>query len=117
MARNHRRDDCYLKRSFTNSIRKICQISDAAPLYNKSPEVDEIMAESDITFNLFIEEVLPKVSKPKQQIAAHLVMSACTAAGKDISELKLSNPELNDHIAELTEMLVGYLVSLNQRGG
>ncbi|MFJ9989796.1 TetR family transcriptional regulator [Pseudomonas putida] len=87
-------------------------LNDAAPLYRDAPEIQQARAAADLTFERFIEEVLPQASAQTRALAGELIVSTFASAGKSFSEQPRTEAQIKAYADAMADMFCAYLTSL-----
>jgi len=87
-------------------------LDDAAPLYRDAPESREARASGDRIIQVFMREALPKAAAADRALAADLITSTLTAAGKQFSESPRTSAEITAFAKAMADMFCAYLKSL-----
>ena len=87
-------------------------LNDAAPLYRDAPEIQQARAAADLTFERFIEEVLPRASAQTRALAGELIVSTFASAGKSFSEQPRTEAQIKAYADAMADMFCAYLTSL-----
>ncbi|WP_108123936.1 TetR family transcriptional regulator [Saccharospirillum mangrovi] len=87
-------------------------LNDAAPLYRDAPEVQEVMAESELLMARFFKEVLPKATRQKRDTVSELILDTLTEAGKSFSETPRTAKEIKTYAEHMADMFCIYLESV-----
>lgn len=90
-------------------------LKDAAPLYRDAPEAQQVRAQADRTVELFMEELLPKVSEATRALAGELITTTFSAIGSSFSETPRTEAEINTYADAVTDMLGAYVKSLQKK--
>jgi AcrR family transcriptional regulator len=90
-------------------------LKDAAPLYRDAPEAQQVRAQADRTIELFMEELLPKVSEATRALAGELITTTFSAIGSSFSETPRTEAEINTYADAVTDMLGAYVKSLQKK--
>ncbi|HGM5579349.1 TPA: TetR family transcriptional regulator [Pseudomonas putida] len=108
-----------LRRLVQVFIRSECEeapmrvaLNDAAPLYRDAPEIQQARAAADLTFERFIEEVLPQASAQTRALAGELIVSTFASAGKSFSEQPRTEAQIEAYADAMADMFCAYLTSL-----
>jgi len=86
-------------------------LDDAAPLYRDAPEAQQAMASGDRIIHVFMREALPNASDGGRALAADLITSTLTAAGKQFSESPRTPAEIKVYCEAMADMFCAYLKS------
>lgn len=89
-------------------------LNDAAPLYRDAPEAQAAREGGERKMQSFLREVLPKASTARRALAADLIGTTMSAAGKDFSESPRKPAEIDAFAGAMADMFVAYLESLGQ---
>lgn len=89
-------------------------LSDAAPLYRDSPEVQKAQAEGDRMIDTFIAEVLPMASASSREQAGDLIMTTLSTVGNEFSRTRRTKAEIKAYADEMADMFCAYLKTLGQ---
>lgn len=84
-------------------------LDDAAPLYRDAPEAHAVRASGEHTMQLFMREAWPKASKARRTLAANLVTTTLSAAGKQFSESPRTPTEIKAYAGAMADMFCAYL--------
>ena len=87
-------------------------LDDAAPLYRDAPEAQAARTAGSGTLAKFMREVLPGVPKPTRDLAASLIKTTLSAAGKEFSESPRTEREIARYSDAMADMFSAYLTSL-----
>ena len=99
-------------RSECDEARMRVALDDAAPLYRDAPESREARASGDRIIQVFMREALPKAAAADRALAADLITSTLTAAGKQFSESPRTSAEITAFAKAMADMFCAYLKSL-----
>jgi AcrR family transcriptional regulator len=86
-------------------------LDDAAPLYRDAPETQEAQSGGIRTIQTFMREVLPTASRARRVLAAELITTTLTAAGKQFSESPRTSAEVTAYADAMADMFCAYLES------
>lgn len=89
-------------------------LDDAAPLYRDVPEAQEVKAEGNRVFRVFMREALPDVSDTVHALACELVMTTLKVGGKTFSETARTPAEIDAYSAAMADMFCAYLEQLTR---
>lgn len=92
-------------------------LADAAPLYRDAPEAKEAKASGERAFQVFMRELLPKVSKAKRDLAADLIKMTFSAVGKEFSEQPRTAREIEAYAGAMGDMFCAYIDGLLRQNG
>jgi AcrR family transcriptional regulator len=84
-------------------------LNDAAPLYRDAPEARESRASTDHTFQVFMQEALPKASEATRALALDLITTTLSAVGKKFSETHPTATEIEAYADAMADMFCAYL--------
>ena len=84
-------------------------LNDAAPLYRDAPEAKEARASGERTVQVFLQEVLPKASKPTRALAGSLISTTLSTVGKKFSESPRTRAEIEAYSEAMADMFWAYL--------
>jgi AcrR family transcriptional regulator len=84
-------------------------LNDAAPLYRDAPEAQEIRVSGGHTAQVFMQEALPEVSEATRALAADLITTTLSAAGKQFSETPRTPVEIETYAGAMADMFCAYL--------
>ncbi|MEW5423437.1 TetR family transcriptional regulator [Amorphus sp. 3PC139-8] len=87
-------------------------LDDAAPLYRDAPEAKAAKANGGRAFRVFMEEALSGTPKHVRNVAAQLILTTLTTAGKDFSESPRSPSEIESYAEAMADMFCAYIISL-----
>jgi len=89
-------------------------LDDAAPLYRDAPEAKAAKAAGERTIQTFMKEALPKASPATRSMAAELIKTTLSSAGKDFSEAPRKPAEIAVFSDAMADMFSAYLESLKR---
>lgn len=84
-------------------------LNDAAPLYRDAPEARQARASMDEAIERFMQELLPEVSAARRLLAADLITTTFTAAGKSFSETPRTRAAIKAYADAMADMFCAYL--------
>jgi AcrR family transcriptional regulator len=87
-------------------------LNDAAPLYRDAPEAHAVRTSADRTVRVFMEEALPEASDATRRLAANLITTTLSAAGKQFSGRPRTAAEIEAYAEAMADMFCAYLKSL-----
>jgi AcrR family transcriptional regulator len=87
-------------------------LDDAAPLYRDAPEAKAAKASGERTILAFMKEALPKAAPATRSVAAELIKTTLSSAGKDFSEAPRKPAEIEAFAGSMADMFCAYLESL-----
>jgi len=88
-------------------------LNDAAPLYRDAPEAREARAPGDRTVHVFMQEALPEASPATRALAADLITTTLSKAGKQFSESSRTAAEIEAYAEAMADMFCAYLKGLD----
>jgi len=89
-------------------------LHDAAPLYRDAPEAKGARASGERTMQAFIQEVRPKASKSARTLAADLIATTLSTAGKRFSESPRARAEIDAYAEAIPDMFCAYLKGIHE---
>jgi AcrR family transcriptional regulator len=89
-------------------------LNDAAPLYRDAPEAQEVRVSGGHTVQVFMQEALPEVSEATRALAADLITTTLSAAGKQFSETPRAPAEIEAYAGAMADMFCAYLNSIEK---
>ena len=89
-------------------------LDDAAPLYRDAPEAKAAKASGERTIQAFMKEALPKAAPATRSMAAELIKTTLSSAGKDFSETPRKPAEIAAFSDAMADMFCAYLESLRR---
>jgi AcrR family transcriptional regulator len=89
-------------------------LDDAAPLYRDALEAQEAKASVDRTFQVFMEEALPKAPVASRILAGNVIITTLGATGKDFSESPRAAAEIKAYANAVADMFCAYLRELER---
>lgn len=89
-------------------------LDDAAPLYRDAPEAKAAKASGERTIQAFMKEALPKESPATRSMAAELIKTTLSSAGKEFSEATRKPAEIAAFSDAMADMFCAYLESLKR---
>jgi AcrR family transcriptional regulator len=89
-------------------------LDDAAPLYRDAPEAKAAKASGERTIQAFMKEALPRASAATRAMAAELIKTTLSSAGKDFSEAPRKPAEIEGFSDAMADMFCAYLESLRR---
>jgi len=99
-------------RSECDEAKMRVALDDAAPLYRDAPETREAMASAERIIHVFMREPMPAASEADRALAADLITSTLTAAGKQFSESPRTSAQIKAYCEAMADMFCAYLESL-----
>jgi AcrR family transcriptional regulator len=90
-------------------------LGDAAPFYRDAPEAQEVHADGDEIVRAFMAEALPSVSDATRATAGDLIVATLSAVGKEFSESRRTDAEIEAWADAMADMFCVYMESLQSR--
>lgn len=90
-------------------------LNDAAPLYRDAPEAQQARASGAQAVLIFMQEALPDATEAARSLAADLITTILSAAGKDFSEIPRTANEIATYADAMADMFCAYLASRRQK--
>jgi AcrR family transcriptional regulator len=87
-------------------------LNDAAPLYRDAPETQEVRASGARTFQAFMREALPNISRGRRALAGEVIMTTLSTVGKRFSETSRTSAEIEAYAGAMADMFCSYLTRL-----
>ncbi|APR78807.1 Transcriptional regulator, TetR family protein [Minicystis rosea] len=87
----------------------------AAPSYHDAPESRAGRRRSRRIIGTFVAAAAPRATPRERRFAAELVITTMTSVGKQVSERRLSDAELDRWADAVSDMLIMYLAQLSPR--
>ncbi|WP_413739054.1 TetR family transcriptional regulator [Sodalis sp. RH21] len=87
-------------------------LSDAAPLYRDAPEALEARLSAARAMQAFLQQALPKATPQNCELAADLIGTTLSAAGKHFSESPRTPAEIGAYADAMADMFCAYLEKL-----
>ncbi len=91
-------------------------LGDAEPFYRDTPEAHSARTSAAAIFRAFMQEVLPEAAEDDRALAAELIETTMTQAGKQFSERPRSLKEIENYARAMSDMFCAYLERLLQDG-
>lgn len=89
-------------------------LSDAAPLYRDAPEALEARASTEQAMERFMQEALPGATAAQRAMAADLITTTLSAAGKQFSATPRAPTQIETYAQAMADMFCAYLASFEQ---
>jgi AcrR family transcriptional regulator len=90
-------------------------LDDAAPLYREAPEAKAARASGEGIVRAFMREALPKASDATRAMAGALITTTLSAVGKQFSETRRTEAEIEAYAVAMADMFCAYLLRLDRR--
>lgn len=90
-------------------------LSDAAPLYRDAPEAQQARLSGSRAMRDFMRSVLPDAGDAGRVVAADLITTTLSAAGKQFSERPRTTAEIEVYSDAMADMFCAYLGELRTR--
>jgi len=99
-------------RSECDEARVRMALDDAAPLYRDAPEARKARASGERTVAVFMREALPAAPEATRAVAANLITTTLSAAGKHFSARPRKRAEIDAYAEAMADMFCAYLRAL-----